>query len=1053
MRPRPLPLIPREGFHTIRLLAACILTLGTCLSQTIYDFGNPTAEEQLYIEYINRARANPGAEGARLAATTDPTVLFNYTYFGVNLTMMQSELSALPVQAPLAPNAKLMSTSRNHSAWMLANASQAHDESNPYKTFWDRLTDAGYDPYTGGENIFAYVANPWHGHAGFEVDWGNDGGAGGMQLERGHRANNHSADFNEIGVGVINGTNTSVSPAIGPQLVTQDFGTQYGDLTFGTGVAYYDLNANNFYDAGEGISDLAVNVSGVTTDNCKTAIGGGWVVPIPNSAATRSVTFTGLNINQAVNLNVPAGKNAKADLKLTYNPPTISSPATGTDGTPMTLAFNATGGATGYTWKRSSIATATAENCESASGITSSKTGTYAVINSTVKQQGTSSFHLMNATGANQSIELNTVYFGNASPSISFQSRLAYSWASEKYKMQIKEEGSSEWLDAYTQTGTGTAGEAAFTLRTASLPNMAGKTFRIRFVMNFSAGSYGSAGENSTGWFIDAITFTNISALSGTISQSIAGTSANFTPSTGTHLMSVAPVISGREFPPGHQILTISSGAITTPAIGTHPASVQIAIGNSATFSVAATGGSLSYQWYFGTSGNTANPVSGATSGSFTTPSLSNGASYWVRVSNTAGDVNSNTATATVLTPASISSHPASISIASGNSTTFSVSASGSSPAFQWYSGNSGNTANPISGATFNSYTTPSLTTTTSYWVRVSNAVSSSDSNTATATVITAPAITTHPVSSTIANGSTKTFSVVATGTSPAYQWYSGNSGDMSNPVSGATSSSYTTPALTSTASYWVRVSNLAGNVNSNTATATVAFPPVIISQPVSATIKRNTATTLNVVATGAALTYQWYQATSPNLTNAISGATSSSYTTPILTGSKNYWVRVSNGAGNANSVTAAITTTTGTVTRNFGVWASGIETANSIAAGTLSNANGDYDKDGRSNLIEYAFGASPIIANDAAPRMPTFQQTATECFLQYQLDTAITDIAVTPLASGDLNQWRAPGASGAPVGFANTLVSTSGNIQTRKAAVPRSSSPRCLLRIQVTRP
>ena len=44
---------------------------------------------------------------------------------------------------------------------------------------------------------------------------------GGMQTGRGHRANIHSANFREIGVGVTLGTNG----AIGPQLVTQDFGT------------------------------------------------------------------------------------------------------------------------------------------------------------------------------------------------------------------------------------------------------------------------------------------------------------------------------------------------------------------------------------------------------------------------------------------------------------------------------------------------------------------------------------------------------------------------------------------------------------------------------------------------------------------------------------------------------------------------------------------------------------------------------------------------------------------------------------------------------------
>src|SRR5512140_2998499 len=35
-----------------------------------WSIGQPTDEEQLYLEYINRSRANPTAEGARLAAST-----------------------------------------------------------------------------------------------------------------------------------------------------------------------------------------------------------------------------------------------------------------------------------------------------------------------------------------------------------------------------------------------------------------------------------------------------------------------------------------------------------------------------------------------------------------------------------------------------------------------------------------------------------------------------------------------------------------------------------------------------------------------------------------------------------------------------------------------------------------------------------------------------------------------------------------------------------------------------------------------------------------------
>ena len=65
--------------------------------------------------------------------------------------------------------------------------------------------------------------------------------------------------------------------------------------------------------------------------------------------------------------------------------------------------------------------------------------------------------------------------------------------------------------------------------------------------------------------------------------------------------------------------------------------------------------------------------------------------------------------------------------------------------------------------------------------------------------------------------------SVTASGTDPlSYQWYIGTSGTTTNPIGGATGSSYTTPALTSTTSYWVRVSNSVGTADSNTATVTV---------------------------------------------------------------------------------------------------------------------------------------------------------------------------------------------------------------------------------------
>jgi predicted extracellular nuclease len=97
----------------------------------------------------------------------------------------------------------------------------------------------------------------------------------------------------------------------------------------------------------------------------------------------------------------------------------------------------------------------------------------------------------------------------------------------------------------------------------------------------------------------------------------------------------------------------------------------------------------------------------------------------------------------------------------------------------------------------------------------------------APAPVAAAPTITTQPQDTTVATGGTATLSVTASGTGPlTYQWYAGTSGDTGNPISGATASSYTTPPLAATMSFWVRVSGPGGHADSTTATVTVTDVP-----------------------------------------------------------------------------------------------------------------------------------------------------------------------------------------------------------------------------------
>lgn len=100
------------------------------------------------------------------------------------------------------------------------------------------------------------------------------------------------------------------------------------------------------------------------------------------------------------------------------------------------------------------------------------------------------------------------------------------------------------------------------------------------------------------------------------------------------------------------------------------------------------------------------------------------------------------------------------------------------------------------------------------------------------------PAIVTQPQSQSIASGGSATLSVSASGAGPLnYQWYQGASGDTSHPMAGATSASFTTPALSATTTYWARVSNSYGSADSDAAVITVSAG----SGPTIAQIKSKT--------------------------------------------------------------------------------------------------------------------------------------------------------------------------------------------------------------------
>jgi len=361
------------------------------------------------------------------------------------------------------------------------------------------------------------------------------------------------------------------------------------------------------------------------------------------------------------------------------------------------------------------------------------------------------------------------------------------------------------------------------------------------------------------------------------------------------------------------------------PLIRTQPTSQMVTAGQPASFSVAADGTApLLYQWL-----KDGTAIAGAISSSYTTPPTTtgdNGLRFSVTISDTAGSVTSNSATLTVTAAdvaPSFTTQPASQTIVAGQTATFSVTASGTAPlSYQW-----SKNGTAISGAVSSTYTTPAETASDSgaqFSVVVTNSVGTATSNGAVLTVNpapVAPSITTQPSSQSITAGQTATFSVTALGTAPLnYQWR------KNGTAVGANSLSYTTPAETASdsgAQFTVVISNSVGNVTSDAAILTVAPPaaPSITTQPLNQTVTAGQTATFSVTASGTSpLSYQW------NRNGAvISGATSSTYTTPATSVSDNgtqFTVTITNSAGTTTSNTATLTVSTAP-----SIWRSGFYT------------------------------------------------------------------------------------------------------------------------------
>src|SRR5579863_2259488 len=144
----------------VRLVTAALTALIWLLAsagawaQQYTGFGDPTADEQYVLELINRARANPGDEGARLSAkavSANPSLTNGLTpgIPGGDITEgLVAPNNVVGARPPLAMNGILLGTAYAHSVDMYTNDYFAHNSLTPPPNGTDpgtRMVDAGYD--------------------------------------------------------------------------------------------------------------------------------------------------------------------------------------------------------------------------------------------------------------------------------------------------------------------------------------------------------------------------------------------------------------------------------------------------------------------------------------------------------------------------------------------------------------------------------------------------------------------------------------------------------------------------------------------------------------------------------------------------------------------------------------------------------------------------------------------------------------------------------------------------------------------------------------------
>ena len=332
-------------------------------------------------------------------------------------------------------------------------------------------------------------------------------------------------------------------------------------------------------------------------------------------------------------------------------------------------------------------------------------------------------------------------------------------------------------------------------------------------------------------------------------------------------------------------VVTLTVEGSVTVTITGQPTDQSVYEGETATFTVEASGDGLSYVWQFSADEGetwqnmfTDSTVTQTANLDITTEISQNGYQFrCVITDETDYSLTSDVATLTVFETLELVSQLTDQIKYEDETTTLTVEAKGNGLTYQWqYSLNEGNTWNTLTTTAIGSFAFVTKTRMNGWMFRcvITDARGESvTSNGATLTVLEKLSIVSQPAAQSVKEGETATFTVEASGSGLSYQWQYKNTGTSAWKNSGMTGAKTASLKVEGTTArngqqYRCVILDETGNqITSEVAMLTVTKVLAIIAQPEDKTVAEGEVAVFDVNAQGIGLSYQWqYKTTGSNV-------------------------------------------------------------------------------------------------------------------------------------------------------------------------------------------